>query len=410
MHFQAERHTPLAPVPGASPPPPGEARLVRDVHDLLGSHLLALTLRGELALRLFGSHPSRAADELREVLALGERALADMREVAAGRPGIPIAEEFARAAPVLAAAGITAHLTGADTPLPPGVERAFSAVVREGVTNVLRHSAATRCDIAVRRDGAQASVTVANDRPRLSDSTSGGSGLGSLALRMAAVGGTLLTRQGRDRGFLLGGSVPLPDAAAPAVLPPLPLHDADRLLRDFVQRSLCAVVRKARHAFSLCPNSPELARAELAELLGIARDTLSRIRSFALRTRSLTLAAESSQASTLLAAEGIEPHVRLGIGALPPRVHSLFSVVLRTGVACVLRHSQVTSCRIAVHGTREDFRLYILNDGVSPPLGAIEDGLVSGLGRRFAALDGSLRAAPRRGGAVAFRAVVPRTE
>lgn len=406
MHIEAEESAPHdgCREPRWNVPAEGQSRFVRDVHDLLGSHLLALTLKGELARRLIETDPERTAVELAEVLGLGERALIEVREAGGGDVRLTLAEEVARARAVLSSAGVELNAVGTDIRLPGPVETAFAAVVREGVANVLRHSSARHCDITVMRTDTTASVTVVNDRPHGPTATGGGSGLGSLAFRMASVGGALTTSRRKDRMFLLGGSAPLTSRPDGRDAEPQP----EQALRDLLHCSLGIIVDKARHALALCPSAPDKARAELDAMLGIARRTLSRIRRAAARGRSLTLAPEACSASSALADAGIEPHVRLGLAVMPPQVYALFTVVLRTGVKCVLRHSRVTSCQISVVQTNEDFRLDIVSDGISPPFGFVERGVVTGLQRRLGMVDGSLSVDLQPDGAVAFYARVPR--
>jgi two-component system sensor histidine kinase DesK len=95
-----------------------------------------------------------------------------------------------------------------------GLQETFAYVLREGVTNVIRHSGASRCEVRlgptwleVRDNGRPAAELVGASR-----AGGGGHGLCGLAERMAAVGGTLDAGPLPHEGYRLRVSV-----AAPAV-------------------------------------------------------------------------------------------------------------------------------------------------------------------------------------------------
>ena len=90
--------------------------------------------------------------------------------------------------------------------VPPAVDELFAWAVREGVTNVLRHSTATTCALRVRRDGGLLRLEVENDGA--APASRGGHGLGGLAARAAALGGTAAGRATGDGGFVLVVEVP----------------------------------------------------------------------------------------------------------------------------------------------------------------------------------------------------------
>lgn len=79
-------------------------RFSRDVHDLLGLSLSAITLKGELVDRLMLGRPERAKEELAELLTMSRRALADVRTIAAGYRELSLDDECRAAAAVLGAA------------------------------------------------------------------------------------------------------------------------------------------------------------------------------------------------------------------------------------------------------------------------------------------------------------------
>jgi len=96
-------------------------RLARDVHDVLGLSLSAITLKSELTYRLIADQPERAREELADVLALARRALTEVRMVASGRQELSLEDEFASARSVLVAAGIDARIRRESVVLPSAV-------------------------------------------------------------------------------------------------------------------------------------------------------------------------------------------------------------------------------------------------------------------------------------------------
>lgn len=170
-------------------------RVSRDLHDLIGQSLSAVSLRGDLALRLVTADPAAAEAEIANLTATARAALHDMLVVTSDSGGTDLETEADGARALLAAAGIeaAAELDPAALTLP--ARTVFAWALREGVTNVLRHSAATTCSITVGSgpDGA-AALEILNDGVRPTGTGAGpapGSGLIGLAERARAFGGEL---------------------------------------------------------------------------------------------------------------------------------------------------------------------------------------------------------------------------
>ena len=122
----------------------------RDLHDILGHSLTVVAVKAELAGRLASLDPQRAETEIADVERIARQALADVRAAAAGYREITLAGELASARTALAAAGIEAELPDLETgQIPRLYQELFGWAVREGVTNVVRHSGASRCRIRV---------------------------------------------------------------------------------------------------------------------------------------------------------------------------------------------------------------------------------------------------------------------
>lgn len=194
-------------------------RFARDLHDLLGFSLSAVTLKSELIHRLIRTQPERAREEVEEVLDISRQALADVRRVASGYRQMSLVSEMASARGVLTAAHIDVRVE-ADPEvnrISPQTGTVFATVLREGVTNLLRHSKADTCTIAARVRGGTAVLTVTNDgvppTPSV-PSQHGGSGLSNLERRLQAVDGRLAvergpTPDGSGRFFRLVATAPL---------------------------------------------------------------------------------------------------------------------------------------------------------------------------------------------------------
>jgi two-component system sensor histidine kinase DesK len=176
-------------------------RLARDVHDILGHSLTVITVKTELAARLLeasGAGDSRARAELADVERLAREALADVRATVAGMRQLSLPGELAAARQALDAAGMAADLPTAVDDVPAGYRELYAFAVREGITNVVRHSGARRC--VVRLTGRSLEV---RDDGRGPDGAVAGTGLGGLRARAEAVGAHVETGRAPEGGFLL---------------------------------------------------------------------------------------------------------------------------------------------------------------------------------------------------------------
>ncbi|MFC3573600.1 sensor histidine kinase [Streptomyces yaanensis] len=180
-------------------------RAARDLHDLLGHSLAGMLLTCELARRL---PPERAPAELENVLAMAERGEADLRAASGGAGRMSLTAEAASVRAVLAAAGIEAEVSLAHDGLSAGAETALSAVLREAVTNVLRHSDARSCAISTVAADGGTRLRVRNDGARRTRGRRGSSGIGNLTARLAALDGELTVRSPGDGWFELVAWVP----------------------------------------------------------------------------------------------------------------------------------------------------------------------------------------------------------
>lgn len=186
-------------------------RFSRDVHDLLGYSLSAITLKCELIHRLVVTNPERAQEEVTSVLQVSRQALADARMVARSYREMSLAEEAESAAVVLAAADIRTTLEISCGRLHPAVDTAFATALREGVTNILRHSKAQSCGITAVRAGDTVRLELVNDGAVSTDPAdgTGGNGLDNLRTRLGTVGGRLTAGACGDGHFRLVAEAPV---------------------------------------------------------------------------------------------------------------------------------------------------------------------------------------------------------
>lgn len=163
-------------------------RIAKDLHDVLGHSLSSLALKAELARRLFHADPERALQEIGDVERIARQGLEDMRGAIHGYYAGDVHAELDRAEQLLTAANIRVERRCEQLEMLPAKERVLALIVREAVTNILRHSRAEACRFALcRADGTY--------RLEISDDGCGGGhregvGMRSIRTRAEALGGT----------------------------------------------------------------------------------------------------------------------------------------------------------------------------------------------------------------------------
>ena len=186
-------------------------RIARDLHDLLGHSLSVIALKSELARKLVEREPERAAAELDDIQAVTRDALTGVREAVQGYRRLSLANELEGAKAALTAAGIDCELGRSEVALPEDVDAVLAWAVREGATNVIRHSRAQHCAIRVDADGARAAVEIEDDGSGVGAGSSG-SGLSGLRERAQRLRGELEAGARPEGGFRLRLTVPLAPA------------------------------------------------------------------------------------------------------------------------------------------------------------------------------------------------------
>ncbi|WP_415975430.1 sensor histidine kinase [Rhodococcus sp. 077-4] len=183
-------------------------RFSRDLHDVVGRALSAIAVKSELAAALARRGDDRAADQMDEVRQLAQESMTDARKLVRGYRSVDVASELDGARSLLSAAGISTELVGETADLTERAAEAAAWVVREGVTNILRHSTATYCRIELTAD----SIRLTNDHPSAPTGRDG-TGLSGLRERLVAVGGTLITDRTTEE-FVLAAGLPIENTRA----------------------------------------------------------------------------------------------------------------------------------------------------------------------------------------------------
>ncbi|MFB4301908.1 sensor histidine kinase [Actinomadura sp. NTSP31] len=213
-------------------------RFARDLHDLLGHTLSLMVVKAQAVRLVAGRDPALAAEQAADIESVGRQALGEVRQAVSGYRGRGLAEELDAALTALADSGVEGTVQRAGPTLPPEPDALLGWAVREGVTNVIRHSGARHCRITVRNDGDRAVLEIGDDGTGPGGRTGtraphdasaqggdngdhpgmgpgglslgpGGHGLRGLAERMAAADGTLRTGPAPGGGFLLTATVPI---------------------------------------------------------------------------------------------------------------------------------------------------------------------------------------------------------
>lgn len=173
-------------------------RIARDLHDLLGHSLTAITVKSGLARRLAAAQDQAgSAREIAEVEQLCRQALADVRAAVSGFGDVTLAGELARGRELLRACGVIADLPTACDVVDAAYQELFGWAVREGLTNVARHAHATRCTVTL----SASRVEIRDDG--VGGAVGGGNGLAGLRERAAALGGNVEVGPASPHGWQL---------------------------------------------------------------------------------------------------------------------------------------------------------------------------------------------------------------
>jgi two-component system sensor histidine kinase DesK len=189
-------------------------RMARDLHDLLGHTLSVMVVKAQAVRRLAATDVGAVAEHAADIEEIGRRALVEVRQAVDEMRAPTLAEELVGVRRALDAAGIATSVDWSVEVTSRPADEALAWVLREGATNVLRHSGASSCRIALGQRDGRVTLSIEDDgtgAPQRPSTRLGG--LGGLDDRLRAFGGDLTV--GSDgSGFRLRATVPA-SAAVP---------------------------------------------------------------------------------------------------------------------------------------------------------------------------------------------------
>ncbi|MET9893274.1 sensor histidine kinase [Streptomyces sp. NPDC006465] len=188
-------------------------RFSRDLHDLLGHTLSVIVVKSEAARRLAPRDLDAALVQVTDIESVGRQALTEIREAVTGYREGSLATELDRARSALSAVRVEPVVRQSGPPLVPQTEALLGWVLREAVTNVVRHSDATRCEITVDGTPDLVRLTVSDNgsdaSPAPPEPGIGGTGLKGLTERLATAGGSLRAGRAPRGGFEVAAELPV---------------------------------------------------------------------------------------------------------------------------------------------------------------------------------------------------------
>jgi len=197
-------------------------RFSRDLHDLLGHTLSVIVVKAEAARRLAPRNVDAALVQVADIEGVGRQALTEIREAVTGYREGSLSTELDRARSALTAADIEVVVKESGPPLPPHTEALLGWVVREGVTNVVRHSGATQAVVELETGGGRARLVISDNGSPARRAAAGGAtavqtrvgtGLRGLTERLAAAGGSLEHGAVQGGGFRVTAALPVEEEA-----------------------------------------------------------------------------------------------------------------------------------------------------------------------------------------------------
>jgi two-component system, NarL family, sensor histidine kinase DesK len=194
-------------------------RFSRDLHDLLGQSLAVLVLKSELVAKQLPTGTDESIrQEMRDLARVARKSLNDVREAAAGYRRPSLSMEIGNARSALRAAGIGLRVEDTLGRVAAEQDSVLAWCVREGVTNVLKHSGAEKCQLRLSREDRNASLEIVDDGRGAATLDGGGIGLVGLRERVELAGGKFDVKSGPTGGLRLRVVLPA-GLPAPSELP-----------------------------------------------------------------------------------------------------------------------------------------------------------------------------------------------
>lgn len=170
-------------------------RIARDLHDTLGQKLSMIGLKSDLAARLVEKNPQLAIQEIKDIRQTASMALKEVRELVADMRAVRIEEELYRVAQILKAAEIELQIVGdvKAIRMPALSENVVSMCLKEAVTNIVKHSKASICQVSFNQNEDEFMLTVHDNGVGFADKQlfAGGNGLKGMRERIEFINGTV---------------------------------------------------------------------------------------------------------------------------------------------------------------------------------------------------------------------------
>lgn len=184
-------------------------RIARDLHDTLGHTLSLITLKSQLVAKLVKIDSERAINEAREIEKTSRAALTQVRELIEDMRMITISEELMEAKAILEAANIlfTSSKNEVFEDVPLLTQNTVSMCIREAVTNVVKHSKASRCDVSITKQTGALHIAITDDGVGFSFNKSRGNGLKGMEERLHIIDGTMIIKN--TNGTCVSITIPL---------------------------------------------------------------------------------------------------------------------------------------------------------------------------------------------------------
>jgi two-component system sensor histidine kinase DesK len=189
-------------------------RIARDLHDILGHTLTLITVKAELAARLAERDAAAAAPEIRELEKISRDALRQVREAVGGYRSGGLSGELVNARVALDATRVQLSVDIDRSGCPAAHDDLFALVLREAITNIVRHSGARRCEVQLHQVGNAFHLTIHDDGRggRIRE----GNGIRGMRERLSSLDGNLHIDSHR-RGTTLTAVLPIRET--PAAVP-----------------------------------------------------------------------------------------------------------------------------------------------------------------------------------------------
>jgi signal transduction histidine kinase len=189
-----------------------QARMAREVHDIIGHSVSVMTIQAAAAGDAFDSRPTQVREALRAIESTGRETLAELRRLLAGDSGsfapAPGLKGLDALAERVRSAGLAVELSAEPVSLPPSVDLTAYRIVQEALTNTLKHAQATSARVDVRRTGRTLEIDVVDDGQGAATVTPG-HGIIGMRERAAVFGGDLIAEPAPGGGFAVRARIPL---------------------------------------------------------------------------------------------------------------------------------------------------------------------------------------------------------